>query len=149
MEIRFKPRPWWLLPCLEYWTTWRWPFQKYISIFYPNSIVYNKDYFCKISRRLPYLTPIDCEDLISHEMIHAQEQWAKWWGPILIPLLYILLPLPYLRFGTFIIEAPAYEKDILTKKYTVDVVADRLSGLTYLWAVPKRFVRWYYNRKLK
>lgn len=127
MDYNMKPRPWWWLPNSNWWSTWRWPWESRVTIYHPRGF------------RGTY-SPV-----LPHELYHAREQWSKWWGPWLLPLLYSLLPLPILVSGRWWIERGAYLLDIQAGRLTIDQAVDTLWH-DYLWPMPRFLMRgWFWT----
>lgn len=114
----------------RWWTTYRLPFQRKVRITYPALIV------------IPELHA----DTIRHEYVHA-DQFLKWWGPWLIPLLYVLIPLPTFLSGRWWIERGAYLVDIRAKCLTVEESVQIL-WKDYGWCWPRRWMRTWFARQL-
>jgi hypothetical protein len=88
---------------MSFWTTYRLPFQKKVTICYPLGIVPEED------RHIP---------ILEHEMVHAKD-FIKWWGPWFMALA-ILPP------GRWFVERRAYLQDIQRKHLTLERAVNTL-----------------------
>lgn len=120
----------WPVVPYDFWMTYRLPFQKRARITHPG---YNTDE--------AWQSPV-----LEHERIHA-EQFGHWWGPWLIPLLAVLLPLPILFSGRWLIERPAYLADIKANRCTVDEAVQTL-WQSYGFCWPRPLMRAWFLRQL-
>jgi hypothetical protein len=113
----------------NFWTTYRFPFQKQVTISYPDCVVHPEE-----------------SDTIKHEIFHVK-QFEKWYGPIIVPLFATILPLPILFSGRWFIERQAYLYDIRRGVQTVDSAIDILwNDYGYCW--PKSLMRKWFIKQL-
>jgi hypothetical protein len=84
---------------------------------------------------------------VPHELIHATTL-EQWWGPFLIPLFAILLPLPIVFSGRWFIERRAYLEDIKSGVETVDSAVYNLWNY-YLMCWPTSLMRKWFNNELE
>jgi hypothetical protein len=110
-----------------WWLTYRLPFQKLARITFPTSM--DKSLAKKLW-------------ILKHEEVHA-DQFAKWWGPVVIPLLAVLLPLPVYYSGRWFIERDAYLVDIKAGHRSIKSSVDTLWN-RYGYAWPKDLMtKWF------
>lgn len=113
----------------NFWTTYRLPFQSYVTVTYPDA--------CEVP---------GASKTLKHECFHV-EQFSPWYGPYLVFLLTLLLPLPVLFSGRWFIERQAYLYDIRRGVQTVDSAIDILwNDYGYCW--PKRLMRKWFIKQL-
>ena len=114
----------------QFWTTYRWPFQRQVRIAHPAGIV----------------DPDTYDAILEHELLHA-ETFRKWWGPwALIPLA-VLLPLPIFLSGRWFIERHAYLLDIRRGRRSVDQAVSVLwHGYGMPW--PRKWMHAWFTREL-
>lgn len=91
--------------------------------------------------------PLEAWKVIWHELKHV-EQWNKWYGFLMVPALYFLLPLPVLLSGRWYLERSAYLRDITQARLTIDQVVDLLWGY-YVWPWPKSWMRRWFAKQLE
>lgn len=114
------------------WTTFRWPWQDVVHVYYPKWLV--DDPFD--ARWEPYRV---------HEFVHAEEL-KTWWGPWKYLLFSWLLPLPIFFSGRWFIERRAYLKNLLRHDFQVEDVVNVL-WYGYGWCWPRSWMRqWFHDR---
>jgi hypothetical protein len=132
-QVVFRARPWWWFPRSSWWSTIRFPLQRATRIYHPRGID-------------PH-DPRHAGTLV-HEMVHVERQWSRWWGPWIVPILYLLLPLPVLMSGRWWIERPAYLADIRAGRMTIDRAIEVLQ--TQYWRPwPRAWMRRWFERQLQ
>lgn len=111
---------------MDFWTTWRLPFQRQVRIGYPPGT----------------WQPANRLEILSHELVHVA-QFEPWWGPWVVIPLALLFPLPVLFSGRWFIERRAYLKDIQSGRHTPESAANTLWRL-YGAPWPRAWmVRWF------
>ncbi len=116
---------------MDFWTTYRLPFQKQVKITYPDRVT----------------NPASHTNTLEHELIH-KIWFAKWHGPLMIIPLVSLFPLPILFSGRWIVERYAYLYDILYHGYSIEYVIHILWN-SYGWCWPKSLMRKWFEQKVK
>jgi len=122
---RFGPRF-----TIRFWTTLRFPFME-PRIYFPTSV------------SNPAASRYDV--IMAHELVHVR-QFAPWYGPLRLLLLYFFFPLPVFFSGRWIIERDAYLVDILQGRLTVDTVVNVLHE-SYLRPWPKARMRGWFTAR--
>lgn len=114
----------------DFWTTYRLPFQRHVTITYPPAVTH----------------PEARTDIVAHEMFHVR-QFERPLAPVVMLLLAALVPLPTLFSGRWFIERRAYLHDIRTSRLTLERAVDILwSHYGYAW--PKPLMRRWFKRQL-
>lgn len=116
---------------MDFWITYRLPFQKATTITYPPKTD----------------DPMKYKSVLEHELVHAK-LLEKWYGPVLGALLVSVFPLPILFSGRWFIERSAYLCNILNHGYEVDWVIDTLWD-NYLFCWPKSLMKRWFLKKIK
>ncbi len=114
----------------DFWTTYRLPFQRYVTITYPPSVEHPQQHI----------------GVVAHEMIHVR-QFARFGAPLVIILLAGVLPLPLLFSGRWFIERSAYLEDIRARRMTIEHAVDVL-WRRYGFAWPKALMRRWFRARL-
>lgn len=115
----------------DFWTTYRLPFQSHVTVAHPPRVT----------------RPEAHADVLAHEMHHVR-QFTPWWGPVVVPLLAGLLPLPFLFSGRWFVERGAYLEDIRRGRYDVSTAVEVL-WRHYAWAWPRPLMRRWFVRRLE
>lgn len=121
----------------NFWTTFRLPFQKQVTITYPKSNDISK--YSEI--------PSGFMPILEHELIHAKDM-ASSWGLFKMFWLVWLLPLPIIFSGRWIIERYSYLNGMIKYGDDVEQAVDTLWD-NYLWPWPKPLMRKWFYKKLK
>ncbi len=114
----------------NFWTTYRLPFQKQVTVTYPPSV-------CD-----PHQHP----GIVQHEMVHVR-QFERFGAPVVMILLAGLLPLPVFFSGRWLIERRAYLDDIRVGRITLERAVDVLWS-HYGFAWPKTMMRRWFRKQL-
>jgi len=120
----------WPFSFMEFYTTYRLPFQKRATITYPKG-----------------QTAMGRLDILEHELGHVK-QFMPWYGPFVVGLATTLLPLPVFFSGRWLVERHPYLGDIKRGRMTVEDAVMLLWG-GYGWCWPRFLMRKWFNGKLK
>lgn len=114
----------------RFWTTYRLPGQKHVTIAHPKGVKRPEDY----------------PKTVAHELVHA-EQFRPWWGPWKLAALYFFFPLPVLFSGRWFVERPAYLQDIRSRRLTLDDCVHMLwRNYGYPW--PRSLMRRWFKKEV-
>ncbi len=114
----------------DFWTTYRLPFQRQVTITYPPDVA----------------DPGRHEGIVEHEMFHVR-QFERFGAPLVIILLAGVFPLPLFFSGRWFIERHAYLHDIRSGRLTVERAVDIL-WKHYGYAWPRPLMRRWFTRQL-
>lgn len=115
------------------WTTWRWPLQKQVKIYYPVDV------------KNPLMPAY--EGILNHEEVHCRD-FQKLGAPIWIAFLYLVFPLPIFCSGRWWVERRAFLTDIRNNRNVLDEAVKQLWRF-YLCPWPRSSMKKWFEKELE